>query len=153
MSALHERHQLLPVDTRESYRTTTAVRAATTLFMLRVTILLCKIAKFLAVSFSTIDIARWSVSMTSTISASNWPRQRTKVPTSLSCQRSRNGHRPQKRTLAHDRIRQSLFTIDCTSSPNGSAQCGPPNSRDISNEHFSRALHLRQYSPKFSDCP
>ena len=35
---------------------------------------------------------------------------------------------------------QSLLTINQTSSPHGSAQCGPPNSLDISNKQLSKAF-------------
>ena len=45
--------------------------AAMMLFVLRVSISFCKNAGFLAISFSMIEIACWSVSMTSTISASD----------------------------------------------------------------------------------
>ena len=41
------------------------------LFVFRVSISLCKNARFLAISLSMIEIACWSVSMTSTISASD----------------------------------------------------------------------------------
>ena len=47
------------------------MRAAITMFVFRVSISFCKNAGFVAISFSMLDIARWSVSMTSTISASD----------------------------------------------------------------------------------
>ena len=45
--------------------------ATVTLFVFRVPISFCKNAKFLAISFSMIEIVRWSAPMTSAISASD----------------------------------------------------------------------------------
>ena len=50
------------------------MRAAITMFVFRVSISFCKNALFVAISFSMLDIGRWSVSMTSTISASDLPK-------------------------------------------------------------------------------
>ena len=46
--------------------------ATVALFVFRVSISFCKNVRFLAISFSMIEITRWSVSMTSTISASDF---------------------------------------------------------------------------------
>ena len=47
------------------------MRAAFTMFVFRVSISFCKNVGFLAIFFSMIEIARWTVSMTSTSSASD----------------------------------------------------------------------------------
>ena len=47
------------------------MRAALMLFVFRVSISVCKNARFMAISFSMIEVACWSVSMTSTNSASH----------------------------------------------------------------------------------
>ena len=47
------------------------VRAVITMFVFRVSISFCKNVWFLAISFSMIEIVRWNVSMTSTISRSD----------------------------------------------------------------------------------
>ena len=47
------------------------MRATVALFVFRVSISFCKNGGFLAISFSMIEIACWSVSMTSTSSASD----------------------------------------------------------------------------------
>ena len=47
------------------------MRAAMMLFVFRVSISFCKNTQFLAISFFLLEITRWSVSMTSTTSASD----------------------------------------------------------------------------------